>query len=204
MPGKLDLDILNKEMIGKKYNSFTVLEVFRINKKIKCKCLCDCGNITEVRKSRVMSEKNKGCRKCTPSKTRTSLGKKNILLAELNKSRLGIKRPEHSIKMLGNKNPNFKNPEDRTTYLNKQIRYSDKYKKWRKDIFDRDKYKCQECGIGSVWLEVHHIKRLSIILKENNIKSKEQSFECKELWYLKNGVTLCKKCHDNYRRISNG
>ncbi len=30
---------------------------------------------------------------------------------------------------------------------------------------------------------------------ENNIQNVQEGFYCDELWYLNNGITLCKKCH---------
>jgi len=75
------------------------------------------------------------------------------------------------------------------------IRTSDKYKEWRKSIFKRDNYICQECNAIGVNLHAHHIKSFNLIIKENNIKNLEDGLKCKELWHTNNGITLCKKCH---------
>lgn len=61
------------------------------------------------------------------------------------------------------------------------------YKTFRKKVFERDNYQCQECGKKTRTLEVHHIKSQS---------------EYPELIYdINNGITLCHECHkltDNY------
>lgn len=78
--------------------------------------------------------------------------------------------------------------------------YSEKYKKWRSDIFARDGFICQECGLKGSYLEAHHIKQLSIIFEENNIKTYEEALECEEIWNINNGITLCKKCHNKTKK----
>ncbi len=57
------------------------------------------------------------------------------------------------------------------------------YRQWRKSVFERDKYTCQVCGDNKGGnLRAHHIKRYS---------------EFPELRYdVKNGITLCDKCHN--------
>jgi len=75
-----------------------------------------------------------------------------------------------------------------------------KYKEWKLAIFTRDSHICQSCNnvnttSKGIKLEAHHIKPLSQIIEDNNIKTVEDALKCKELWSLINGSTLCKKCH---------
>ena len=69
---------------------------------------------------------------------------------------------------------------------NKLDREKPEYKLWRKNVFERDNYTCQECGARSeknksVYLEAHHIKPYAT--------HPELRLE------LSNGITLCKPCH---------
>jgi hypothetical protein len=92
------------------------------------------------------------------------------------------------------------------TILRKKIRSHFKYRQWRSDIFERDDFTCQECGIRGGNLEAHHIKPLVVIMFEHNIISLEQAITCEELWNINNGKTLCVKCHDltmTSKRIKN-
>ena len=62
---------------------------------------------------------------------------------------------------------------------------SAKYKRWRKKVFERDDYTCQECGIRngggtSVKLRADHIKPYALYPKER--------------YEIKNGRTLCSDC----------
>lgn len=54
---------------------------------------------------------------------------------------------------------------------------------WRRAVFERDNFTCQDCGDGSGGnLNAHHIKRRSNC---NNL----------EKYCIWNGVTVCEKCH---------
>jgi len=78
-----------------------------------------------------------------------------------------------------------------------KIRNLFEYRQWRSDIFRRDDFTCQICGIRGGCLEVDHYPQMrSEIIKEYNIKSIEDALACGELWNINNGRTLCKYCHD--------
>lgn len=81
------------------------------------------------------------------------------------------------------------------TKLNGQIYNSFKYRQWRSDIFTRDNFTCQECGIRGEILNAHHIKPFSKIIQFYEITTLQEALECEELWNINNGITLCKKCH---------
>ena len=77
-----------------------------------------------------------------------------------------------------NWNPNLTDEERQDT------RQYPEYKKWRKDVYKRDKYTCQICGQISGILNAHHLEGYA-----NNIELRTK---------LENGITLCKKCHKNF------
>jgi len=69
-----------------------------------------------------------------------------------------------------------------------QLRRTPEYKQWRKDVFERDNYTCQECGIRTqkglgrtIRLEAHHIKSFR---DHPGLRTE-----------LSNGLTLCADCH---------
>jgi len=75
---------------------------------------------------------------------------------------------------------------------------------WYFKIYQRDKFKCTQCGSNKK-IDAHHIKPISIIIKE---KLKDNLFENEldKLTFLKedkdiidkdlkNGITLCRECH---------
>lgn len=70
------------------------------------------------------------------------------------------------------------------------------YKKWRSDVFQRDNWTCQTCHLRGIYLEAHHIKELCKIIEEFQIKNSDNAKDCKELWDINNGITLCKNCHN--------
>ncbi len=78
-----------------------------------------------------------------------------------------------------------------------------KSRDWRESVFKRDKYTCQECKKRGGKLNAHHIKKFVDIFKENNIKTIEEGLLCNELWDLKNGITLCNKCHRKTNNYGN-
>jgi hypothetical protein len=74
------------------------------------------------------------------------------------------------------------------------IRKCRSYKKWQEQVLERDDYTCQQCD-ATEHIEVHHLKEMKTIIEEYNIKTLEESMECKELWDTDNGQSLCVHCH---------
>jgi len=119
------------------------------------------------------------------------------------KKMMGIKPPSRegsipwnyggiNLNFRGNKNPKWKggvsqiNKSKRRLFMETFI-----YKNWRKEVFKRDNFTCRQCGSsseydGPIRLEAHHpISYLSLV--DNN----------KEIYItdVRNGITLCKPCH---------
>jgi len=66
---------------------------------------------------------------------------------------------------------------------NKLARKNIEYKLWREAVYKRDDWTCQECGEKGGRLNAHHIRPFS---KHPELRTS-----------IENGITLCKKCHDN-------
>lgn len=92
----------------------------------------------------------------------------------------------------GKKNPNWKGG---IYPIAKELRTISKYKEWRKSVFERDDYTCQDCSQIGGTLNVDHINPMSLILRKNNITNYNQAIKCNELWDINNGRTLCVDCH---------
>jgi hypothetical protein len=70
----------------------------------------------------------------------------------------------------------------------------------------RDKFTCRICHASvkenkNLRLEVHHAKTFDDICKENNVFTVEQAFECKELWSVSNGGSVCYRYHKDIEKL---
>jgi len=92
------------------------------------------------------------------------------------------------------------------TTLHIMIRNLIESREWKKQVFARDGYRCQECfKTGN--LEAHHIKEFSEILKDflqeynqfSPIEDKEilvrLAIKYQPFWDVNNGMTHCDNCH---------
>ncbi len=81
-----------------------------------------------------------------------------------------------------------------------QVRNCKKMKNWRQKVFERDRGICQRCGQKVGNLHVHHKKSLGLLLTIYKIETLPQALECRQVWDLKNGTTLCQDCHRKAER----
>jgi hypothetical protein len=109
--------------------------------------------------------------------TRYWSGKKRPDISEM---RAG--KPNYSVR--GEKNHNWKGG---TTKELKRLRSSLEFKNWRRFVFERDDYTCQECGVHGVHLHPHHI--------ESFADNPDIRFD------VSNGTTLCKRCHNMFHGL---
>ncbi len=100
-------------------------------------------------------------------------------------------KPYYAIR--GKNNGNWKGG---VTSLNQQLRHCIEYKNWTKEILKRDNWTCKFCKKRGGDLQAdHYPKCFAEIREEYNIKSYKEAQDCKELWDINNGRTLCIKCH---------
>ena len=123
---------------------------------------------------------------------------------------------EGRLKKVTGKDSNFY--IDGRTPLRFLLRNSDKYKAWRKAIFERDNFTCQDCGDATGGnLEAHHKKPFTILLAEflnyyNCFSPLEEKYillklaieKWPDFWGIEKGTTLCEKCHDKIRLRNKG
>jgi len=152
------------DMVGLQFNRWTVIKQQGRDTeggvKWLCRCSCDLHTERVVKGNGLRSGNSKSCG-CLHRE----------IVSEVN---------------LGEKNSNWKGG---VTLLSKQVRYLPEYKNWYKEVFERDNYTCRYSGEKGR-LSCHHIKPFHTILEENNITTKEQALDCKELWDISNGITL--------------
>ena len=107
-------------------------------------------------------------------------------------------------KMIGSKNPSWRGG---ISPLFKTIRNLGETENWRKKVFAKDNWTCQQCFKKGVFLHVHHIKPFKEIFDEFLIQYSQFSpiedretlvrlaITHKPFWDIINGITYCKKCH---------
>ena len=93
------------------------------------------------------------------------------------------------------------------TSLRELIRHCFKAREWSKQIFKKDNYACQKCGVYGGDLEAHHTREFIFTFREfpqeydqfSPYEDKETlvrlAIKYKPFWSLNDGQTLCKKCH---------
>lgn len=100
-------------------------------------------------------------------------------------------------KCLGEDNPSWKGG---TTPLINKIKRLPEYKRWQQGVYNRDNWTCRKCFKRGGQLTPHHLTALSYLVRKLKVKDCEHAIKCSELWDVKNGVTLCDRCH---RKTSN-
>jgi len=157
---------------------------------------------------------NGRCRSCSKKgKLNPMYGKKRPEMSFQNKSiHTGKKRSKIAKFRMKSNHADFsreKHPQWKggIKSLELEIRKLSNYVIWRKKVFERDNYTCQNCEQYGVRLEAHHIKSFKELytefLKEYNqfssIEDKETLIRLatnwQPFWDIENGKTLCKDCH---------
>ena len=108
------------------------------------------------------------------------------------------KSANHRKNMRGERNHNWKGGVSK---LERLIRELPEMYIWKYNVMKRDNFcDCFTGILGNHNLEVNHIKPLSIIIKEYNIKTIEDALKCEELWDIDNGITMFKESHINHHQ----
>jgi hypothetical protein len=81
------------------------------------------------------------------------------------------------------------------TKLAVAIRRLPEYKRWRQKVFERDNWTCKKCNKRGGELEAHHKKSFELLLKKYHITTIQMAKNCKQLWEISVGETLCISCH---------
>ena len=157
---------------------------------------------------------NKGKIHSVETRRRMSLAKKGRVLSEETKGKMSLvkkgKKPNNygmpfsektrlkmSLARRGNKNHLWKGG---VSPIKKLIRASMKYTEWRQRCFMRDDFTCQQCDLNGGYLHAHHKKAFSVLIQEAKkylplFPLYEACMLYSPLWDMKNGITLCNKCH---------
>ena len=209
-----------KDLTGQRFGRLVVISYSHVDKHGKAcwNTVCDCGNVSLVSSNNLCSGKTKSCG-CLRKKYKDISGKRfgRLVAVEPTDKRKGtsiiwkclcdckkttfvasdnlvggntkscgclsIESAKARIGPLHHRWNPKKTDEERT-----QRRSIPGYEEWRAAVYKRDNYICQKCGDSTGGnLNAHHI--------ESYADNKELRTE------LSNGVTLCKKCHDEFHHI---
>lgn len=144
------------------------------------KIICKCGNKKDTKAITCIKcfylrikRDNRECIICGESfkpkfKSSKLCSKECLIINMVNNSKL-------------DKNPNWKGGIGSKNQIERR---SSKFKDWRKSVFERDKYTCQDCNKLGGTLHAHHIFPFA--------SHKDLRFD------INNGKTLCVKCHKTY------
>jgi hypothetical protein len=146
---------------------------------------------------------NKGKALSEEHKRRISISCKGRTLSEETKKRLSIAKTGKSLLLdvnsskwkLGRFGERCNSWKGGTTKLDKLIRESLNYKNWVSSCMTRDNWTCRTCNKRGIELQVHHLRPLSILIKDNHIMTIQDALNCDNLWDINNGVSLCLECH---------
>ncbi|WP_190277431.1 HNH endonuclease [Taibaiella lutea] len=100
-----------------------------------------------------------------------------------------------------NKGPGNPNWKGGISSLILQIRNTERYKKWRRDVYRKDQFTCTHCNVkkagNNITIDADHIIPLAKIVFEDNIKTIEEALLNERIFEVENGRCLCRKCHKN-------
>jgi len=212
------------DLTGKVFGRLKVIKyVYTRDRKPYWLCLCSCGKEVVVSGNRLCMGATKSCgcllREIVGNRYRgvplSKDQKKKFIGSRVGKP-LSI---EHRIKIgIGNKDKIVSEETKRKmseackgernhswkggiTPLCGKIRDLEEYNVWRRKVFVRDSYTCQECNkSNSGGIVAHHKIPFAYILGYYKIDTINKALECNQLWDPENGITLCEPCHKQHHK----
>lgn len=88
-----------------------------------------------------------------------------------------------SINRKGEKSPSWRGGTSKPL---RRFRNCAEFREWRKQVFARDNWTCQECGVKGGYLHPHHIKSFTHYPETR--------------YTVSNGKTLCRECHYTHHK----
>lgn len=194
--GNCDI-IFRPRSAGKKFCS-QVCAKKRIPLKGVYKPCHSCGTTVYIKKSKLKLGKRHHCSKVCANKSFTKEGGERLCeqcgkeyrvppsTIRLRGSRfcsLSCRGKHKSITQVGENNPSWKGG---ISNVSRRIRNGSEFARWRKKVFERDKYICQYCNKRGGYLEPHHIFRFAYFPEFR--------------FLIHNGITLCRSCHQTTKK----
>ena len=202
-----------KDLTGEKFGEWVVLKRVENDggRNSRWLCRCSCGNERVVYGTTLIKNKTKSCgclRSIRKDLTGKVFNKWTVLYRDINKNNKVIwfcrcecgyekgviagdlmngkssccEKCSHKLRSKENHPRWNQNLTDDERVLNR--RYPE-YIEWRKEVFNRDSYTCQLCGVkGNGTLNAHHIESYTANPELRTA--------------LSNGITLCEECHKNF------
>lgn len=130
----------------------------------------------EARKKQ--SEKLRGVQKSLEHRQNLSKAMKESPKAQATQFKKGELNPAYGRNQTGPANCNWKGG---ITNTNQKLRNNPQMQGWRKAVYERDGYTCQDCGAKG-YLQAHHIVPVS-----------KDAFL---MFHINNGKTVCVACHE--------
>ena len=174
--------------LGKKASAETILKLKESHRGLPSNRKGETHTPESIEKMRIAKIGKKATDKTKKKMSKSMKGKKCSL-----QTKSKIRKTK-----IGEKNPRWKGG---ITPSRKLLRQSLYYKEWRRNVFARDNFTCQSCGVKDKTIQAHHVYPVSAIIKDNIESILGMDFSVEILSEIDNGITLCRKCHIETHRL---
>lgn len=148
-----------------------------------------------------MSESHFGKKMSEEAKRNMSKGKRGYTVSERTREKISKAGKGHIVskrtrkKLSGRNHWNWKGG---ITPKNERIRRAIEFRLWREAVFARDNWTCQKCKIRCIGLRDISGRNSNKLIQCHHIKNFSKYPELGTS--IENGITLCKKCHDDFHK----